>query len=360
MKTKLTLIGAALAMLLSSAACTNPETAAGFEGYVYHVPLMFGKMRFERAMKGPATTGVSWRLFVINIDMRKKSYKESFSLLTSDNLSVSFEVVSRIKPKDGQIKDIVEQWGGENWYEWNVREPLRTIVRTEVINVSATDIQLRTQEVKTRIYQKLQSRYEKTPFFIESVDIGEIQFPKEVTDAIKRKIAQKQELERQAFVLQKTTKEAAIRVLEALKVAKQQRIISSTLDPLYVQRKAVQVYRALAESPNKTIMMLPNSPRGTGLPLILTEGKRKMLSAADEKLLREMEVRYMKAATEPAPPMDGSAPSKEGGSKEDGADAASPDKPADGAGEPKPADKPANKPSGAKDKGKTAPKPMLE
>ena len=34
----------------------------------------------------------------------------------------------------------------------------------------------------------------------------------------------------------------------AVTVAKQQRIISSTLDPLYVQQRAVQVYRALLEN----------------------------------------------------------------------------------------------------------------
>jgi len=292
---------AVMAALFAAVGCTNPETPAGYEGYVYHVPMVFGKMRFEKAMQGPATTGVSWRLFATNIDMRKKSYAESFHLLTSDNLGVAFEVVTRIKPKDGHVKAIVEDWGGENWYEWNVKEPLRTLVRREVIKVSATDIQLRTQEVKANIAEKLRAKYESTPFEIESVDIGEIQFPEEVTQAIQKKIAKKQELERQEYVLQKTTKEAAIRVLEALKVAKQQRIISSTLDPLYVQRKAVQVYRKLAESPNKTIIVLPNSSKGTGLPLVLTEGKPKLLSAADEKLLQEMEDRYMSIAGSPAP-----------------------------------------------------------
>lgn len=292
------------AVLVSGLGCTNPETPAGYEGYVYHQPLMFGKMSFERAMKGPATTGVSWRLFVINVDMRKKSYTEDFSLLTSDNLSVSFEVVTRIKPKDGRIQEIVERWGGENWYEWNVKERLRTIVRREVINISATDIQARTQEVRSRIAAKLQAQYEESPFTIESVDIGEIVFPKEVTAAIQSKIAKKQELERQDFVLQKTTKEAAIRVLEALRVAKQQQIISSTLDPLYVQRKAVQVYRALAESPNKTVMMLPNTSDGTGMPKVLTEGRRKILSAADKELLADMEERYMKAVREQPNLMD--------------------------------------------------------
>lgn len=298
----------ALLPLVAAAACTNPDVPQGHEGYVYNRPLLFGKMEFREALRGPATTGVSWRLYTENIDMRAKSYKEDFQLLTRDNLNVSFEVNTRIKLKDGSVKEIVEEWGGSRWYEWNVKEQLRTIVREQVTRVSATDIQLETPKVRQLIAEKLTTKFNASPIMIESVDIGQIQFPKEVAEAISRKIAKQQELERQNFVLAKTTKEAAIRVLDALKTAKQQLIISSTLDPIYVQQRAVQVYRALSASSNRTIVMLPTTAEGTGLPQVLTEGKRKVLTPADEKLLADMEARYMKVARQPSPPMSGAPP----------------------------------------------------
>ena len=265
---------------------------------------MIGEMEYRETLRGPASTGVSWRLYVDTVDMRAKSYKEDFELLTRDNLSVAFEVNTRIKLRDGSVKEIVEEWGGEKWYEWNVKEPLRTIVREQVTRFSATDIQLETPKVRQLISDKLGAKFKGTPISVESVDIGQIQFPKEVAEAISRKIAKKQELERQEFVLAKTTKEAAIRVLEALKVAEQQRIISSTLDPLYVQQKAVQVYRTLSHSSNRVIMMLPNSADATGMPQVLSEGKRKILTPADQKLLEDMEHRYMKVARQPSPSTD--------------------------------------------------------
>ncbi len=297
----------ALAFLLSAAACSNPETPAGYEGYVYHVPLMFGKQEYRSSLRGPSSTGVAWRLYIENIDMRAKSYLEKFSLLTADNLSVSFEVSTRIELRAGSVKQIVEDWGSDKWYEWNVKEPLRTVVRRQVVEVSATQIQLETDKVGLAIYEKLLERYKDTPVQILSVDIGHIEFPTEVTAAIQLKIAKEQELERQEFVLAKTHKEAAIHVLEALKVAKQQRIISSTLDPLYVQRRAVQVYRLLAQSSNKTIMVLPTTSDGTGLPLVMTTGQRKIATGDDDKMLLEMEKRYMKVAATPelAPPVPG-------------------------------------------------------
>ncbi|HEY5944142.1 MAG TPA: SPFH domain-containing protein [Kofleriaceae bacterium] len=290
-----------LTLLILLVGCTNPEVPQGYEGYIYREPLWFGRMEYRASLRGPATTGISWRLYTDNVDMRAKSYKEDFQLLTHDNLKVSFEVNTRIKLKDGSVKEIVEQWGGAKWYEWNVKEQLRTIVREQVTLVSATDIQLETPKVRGFIAEKLTTKFANTPILIESVDIGQIQFPKEVAEAISRKIAKQQEFQRQDYVLAKTSKEAAIHVLEALKVAKQQRIISSTLDPLFLQQRAVQVYRTLSGSPNRTIVMLPTTSEGTGMPQVLTQGQRKLLTVADERLLEDMEARYMKVAKQPEP-----------------------------------------------------------
>jgi regulator of protease activity HflC (stomatin/prohibitin superfamily) len=323
-------------LLAGVAACTNPQTPAGHEGYVYNTPLVFGKQEYRQTLTGPASTGVSWRLYVINIDMRAKSYNEDFQLLTRDNLSVAFQVSTRIALRPGTVREVVERYGAADWYAWNVKEPLRTIIRREVMEVSAIDIQLETDKVRQRIYDKLVAKYADTPIGILSVDIGSIEFPKAVTEAIQAKIAKQQEFERQEYVLAKARKEAAIRVLEALKVAKQQRIISETLDPLYVQRKAVQVYRTLASSSNKTYLVLPNTEDGTGMPLVHTQGKRKLLTADDEALLKRMEERYMKVASEPAPDPDPTVP---------GGGALTPP-PGDAPGDAPPSDAPTDPPAG--------------
>lgn len=287
-------VAAALALVAStSAACTNPDVPAGHEGYIRHIPLIFGQMEHRASLPGPASTGVSWRLFTINIDMRENAWQEDFELLSSDDLKVSFTVSTRIRLRPGTVKEIVEGWGGLEWYNWNVKEPLRTIVRREVMKVSATDIQLETTEIGRRIEAALLQKYGNTPIDIQSVDIGSFEFPQEVSTAINQKNAKQQELERQAFILESTRKEAAIRVLEALKVAKKQRIVSETLDPLYLQWRGVQVYRKLATSTNKTTILLPSTSEGTGIPKVVSEGRRKVLNAEDERYLEEIETRYM-------------------------------------------------------------------
>ncbi len=294
----------AVFLLACLGGCTHPETPAGHEGYVFHKPLIFGKAEYRQTLSGPSSTGLSWRLFVINVDMRTKSYKEDFQLLSKDNLSVSFEVNTRISLRPESSKEVVEEWGGENWFEWNVKEPLRTVVRREVTQVSAVEIQLTTNKVRNHIQDRLLELYKDSPIQIESVDIGNIQFPQAVTHAIEQKIGQQQELKRQEFLLAMAKKEAAIRVLESLRAAKQQMIISETLNPLYVQRMAVDVYRKLAASPNKTIVMLPSSTKGTGMPIVLASAEHKKLSPEDKLLLKEMEDKYMRIAKEQDLPTD--------------------------------------------------------
>ena len=284
----------AVLALAGLAACTNPEVPTGHEGYVYQVPLIFGKMQYRESLVGPTSTGASWRLYVTNIDMREKTYPEQFDLLTHDDLKVKFEVNTRMRPRRGSVKEIVEKWGGPDWYEWNVKEPLRTVVRRELMKVSAATLQLETAKVAARIQTALTEKYKDQPVEVMSVDIGHFEFPTEVTAAITDKIAAEQELERQQYVLSKTEKDAAIHVLEALNVARQQQIISSTLDPLYVQRKAVEVYHKLGQANNQTVIVLPTSDQGAGIPLVLAEGKRKVLTAADQALLKRMEEKYLK------------------------------------------------------------------
>ncbi len=281
---------ALVAATLALGACSNPEVPAGHEGYVFYTPLIFGQMEFRDDLRGPATTGVSWRLDTINIDMRAKSYKEDFELLTSENLTVTFEVNTRLRLRPGTVQDIVENWGAQDWYEWNVKERLRTTVREQVTEFSALAIQLETPTVRAQIEDKLREQLEmdpqtgkQSPVLIESVDIGEIHFPKEVAEAIERKIATKQELERQRYVLAQTVEEANEKVLKAIGEAKQQLTISSTLDPLYVQYRAIQAYRKIAQSDNQTTIVLPNSAKGTALPLVLQPDSRRVFSVADKK-----------------------------------------------------------------------------
>ena len=53
-------------------------------------------------------------------------------------------------------------------------------------------------------------------------------------------------------------------------------IINSTLTPNYIQFKAIEVYKELVNSKNTTFIVMPTSPNGAGIPLILNaDGSEK-------------------------------------------------------------------------------------
>ena len=93
---------------------TNPATPEGFEGYIKENPRMFGKGGYRGSLAGPANYGLSlWRNEAINVDVRPKTYTEHFNILTRDELNISFSFQTIIKPENGKVKEVVEEYSGE-------------------------------------------------------------------------------------------------------------------------------------------------------------------------------------------------------------------------------------------------------
>ena len=65
-------------------------------------PKIFGKGGFRGELIGPANYGVSlWRNEVENVDIRPKTYPETFNILAKDELNISFRFQTIIKIKPG-------------------------------------------------------------------------------------------------------------------------------------------------------------------------------------------------------------------------------------------------------------------
>ena len=216
--------------------CSNPFTPAGHEGYVYEKPRFLGKGGFKGTITGPGNYGLSvLRNKVINIDTRPNTYKESFKIMTKDDLNISFSFHSVIAVKKNTVKDIVEKYGGEKWYERFLQKPLRTYVREVVQPYTSKEIK-------------------------ENRSV--------VSDAVEEKLAAQQLLEEKETQKAIMKKDAEIRIEEARGIAEAQKIINATLTPNYLQHEAIQAQLKMAESPNHTTVYIPVGTNG--IPLIET------------------------------------------------------------------------------------------
>ncbi|MCB9615161.1 MAG: hypothetical protein H6721_18210 [Sandaracinus sp.] len=257
--------------------CANETTPEGFVGYVHHVPLIFGKGGFVETQVGPTSTGVVWRQYVTNVDVRPKNYTEEFHILSRDNLTVGFEAHARIAIRPEGVRALIEEMGSSEpvaqgewpeWYTRSVRQPYRSAVRDIVHEYEAYDIQAKTQEISAHILQRLRDEYADTPMEIESISIGNLTYPQAINEEIQRKLAAEQDLERMERERQIAEQEAQIVVTNARGRAAAQRIVNETLTPLYVQHEMLEGFRALSRSNRVTIVASPTGDSG-GAPVVL-------------------------------------------------------------------------------------------
>ena len=232
--------------------CSNPFTPAGHEGYVYELPRIFGNGGFRGIVKGPGNYGVTFmRNKVINIDKRPNTYKESFKIMTKDDLNISFSFHSVISIKDNSVKDVVEKYGSEKWYIRFLQKPLRTYVREIVQPYKSNEIKEKRSVVAIDVKKKILQYLENTPFELISVVVGDINYPKVVSDAVEKKLAAQQLLEEKETQKAIMKKDAEIRIEEARGIASAQKIINETLTANYLQHEAIQAQLKMAESPNQ-------------------------------------------------------------------------------------------------------------
>ena len=104
------------------------------------------------------------------------------------------------------------------------------------------------------------------PFEVESVSIGNIDYPNKVMEEIEKKLAKEQELATMAFESKIAEERARIRVIDANGIAEAQKIIDETLTPNYLQHLAIENQGVLANSPNTTVIYIPVGQ--SGIPLV--------------------------------------------------------------------------------------------
>jgi regulator of protease activity HflC (stomatin/prohibitin superfamily) len=255
---------------LSRVGCDNRMTPAGHEGYVKTNPI-FGAAEYDGIQRGPTSTGWVWRREVINIDTRPRTLSEDMQILTAERLELQFRAHARIQLREGSVKDLVEQYGGEDWYVANVQQQFRAATRSKVQELEAFEVKDRMDEIAEAVLADMKGRYANTPIEFLSVDIGNIEYPVVVVDSVVKKFVTNENNERKDIELEIARRQIDIGIAEAQGVADAQQIIRTTLDPMFLQYEALKAVEQLADSKNTTFVVVPYS-QGGNAPLIMNVG----------------------------------------------------------------------------------------
>jgi hypothetical protein len=255
-------------VVVSRVGCVNVMTPAGHEGYIKSNPI-FGEAEFVGTQEGPTSTGWVWRQQVVNIDVRPRTFSEEMRILTAERLELRFRVHARIRLREGEVKRLVEEFGGANWYRANVQQQLRSVVRAKVQEMKAFEVKNRMAEIAEWVLTRLRERYGKTPIQFMSVDIGDIRYPQVVVRSVVRKFVTNEDNERKDIELKIAKRKIEIGVAEAEGISDAQKIIRTTLDPMFVQYEALKAVEKLAGSKNTTFVVTPFSQSGNS-PMIMS------------------------------------------------------------------------------------------
>ncbi len=273
--------GVALVVVLGAAACSNPATPASHVGYCTRGAYL-GKASFYGLQTGPTSTGLGWLLSCQNVPITPITFDEHFkvedgsAILARDNLQIAFAVHVVFKVAPERVRDLMEHFAldlnnpVQSAYAHYLKEPLRTIARAELQKFDSFGIKDNIDGISHDIDGRVKALAANTPFDIVQVVVGNIQYPKQVADAVANKMATAQNLEQQDTQLKIVQKQAEQRVAEAQGTAEAQRIINATLTTNYLQHEAIEAQKAMVGSPNHTVQYIPVGPMGVPLVATLT------------------------------------------------------------------------------------------
>jgi regulator of protease activity HflC (stomatin/prohibitin superfamily) len=261
----------------------NPYTPAGYVGYLTK-GAVFGKARFHGIQRGPTSAGRSWLLDVTNVSITPYTYTEDFmrddAVLSRDNLKIAFRIHTVWRVDDSRIPLFMERFSTTSSngdvekdpdavvkiaYGHFVREPLRTYARDEVQRRNGMEVKDALIPIGDAVLQRIRAYAAGSPFVISSVVVGNVQYPEEVANAVSRKLAATQELQRKDTEIEIERKERTKREVQAQGIANAMQIIRGQLSPMYIQHEAIEAQKQMVNSPNHTVVYIPSGPMGVPL-----------------------------------------------------------------------------------------------
>ncbi len=261
----------------------NPFTPAGYVGYLTKGAVL-GHSRFYGIQKGPTSPGRTWLLDVTNVSVTPYTYTENFTgedaVLSRDNLKIAFRVHTVWRVDDNQIPLFMERFSTtvsrqdhdkepdsvvQVAYSNFVREPLKTYARDEVQRRNGLEVKDALIPIGDAVLARIRQYAQGSPFVITSVVVGNVQYPSEVADAVSRKLAATQELQRKDTEIEIERKERTKREVQAQGIANAMSIIRGQLSPMYIQHEAIESQKQMVNSPNHTVVYIPVGPMGVPL-----------------------------------------------------------------------------------------------
>ena len=204
---------------------------------------------------------------VYQYEVRQQEINENLEVLSSNLLKITMDMTLFYQPQYDNLGYLEVERGMH--YEAKVIQPAMRSVSREVIakyipeefnTTKREQIQL---EIENRLAEKLADNYIQ----LNDVLIRNIKLPTTLEQAIERKLQQEQESLEYEFRIEKASKEAERKRIEAEGIRDFQNIVSQSINDDLLQWKGIEATTELSHSNNAKVVVIGSGENG--LPLIL-------------------------------------------------------------------------------------------
>ena len=235
-----------ISLMISSCAVVNPGEVG--------VKQKFGKL------KGPIQTQ---GLVLVNplitelvkIPIRTVNKEVGLNLPSKEGLNVAAEISILYHVKEGSVIDIINDVGVA--YERTlILSTFRSASADVCAKFYAKDMHSgKRAQIESEIKNQMVDVLEGRGFVIEAILLKSIKLPKGLYSAIEGKLEAEQQAQQMEFVLQRETKEAERKRIEAAGIRDAQNIIKEGITEANIEWKSLEVLRELSSSPNAKIII---------------------------------------------------------------------------------------------------------
>ena len=235
-----------ISFMISSCAVVNPGEVG--------VKQKFGKL------KGPVQTQ---GLVLVNplitelvkIPIRTVNKEVGLNLPSKEGLNVAAEISILYHVKEGSVIDIINDVGIA--YERTlILSTFRSASADVCAKFFAKDMHSgKRAQIESEIRDQMMDVLDGRGFVIESILLKSIKLPRGLYSAIESKLEAEQQAQQMEFVLQRETKEAERKRIEAEGIRDAQNIIKEGITEANIEWKSLEVLRELSSSTNAKIII---------------------------------------------------------------------------------------------------------
>jgi prohibitin 1 len=204
---------------------------------------------------------------VFYYDTRIQEQTDAMDVLASNGLDIHLDLSFRYRIMEDKVGYLHDEIGPDFAEKITIPE-IRAATRKVIGKYLPEELYSSKREaIQMEIFNETETRLKPKYVHIDAVLIRSVSLPEKIATAIQRKLEQEQQRDEYEFRIQKETKEAERKRIEAQGIKDFQDIVSQGLNENLLRWKGIEATQDLAKSPNTKIVVVGSGK--DGLPLIL-------------------------------------------------------------------------------------------